>query len=249
MSASLLETDMARARTWFEALRDDICAAFETLEADLPAGRAAGRLRAGPLRAHALEPYRSRRRATDLGCTRDRRSAWVGWGRPGRRRHDVDHERPRVREGWRARVDRVRRVRAGIPQGHPGSRNRSALLGLGISIAHLHNPHVPAVHMNTRLVSTSKAWFGGGADLTPVLEARRRQDDPDTIAFTPRCGRRATPMRAWRPMRRPSNGAMNISTSSIATRCAASAASSTTISTAATAPPTSPSRRTSAAPS
>src|SRR5262245_19354932 len=38
MSASLLETHKERARTWFEALRDDICAAFETLEADLPAG-------------------------------------------------------------------------------------------------------------------------------------------------------------------------------------------------------------------
>ena len=142
-----------RAAAWFRELRDRLCAAMETLEPD-----AARFDRTIWKRGDGAE---------DLGGGEMSMLHGTVFEKAGVHISTVYGE---FSEQFRSQIE--------------GAADDPRFWASGISvIAHPRNPYAPTAHMNTRMVVTTKGWFGGGGDLTPMLKTQRHADHPDTQDF------------------------------------------------------------------
>jgi coproporphyrinogen III oxidase len=152
-----LDDQQQAARDWFESLRDRICAAFEAIERE-----------AGSDAAFVLTPWDR----TDAGGEAGANNAGGGGVR--------GQMAGKVFEKVGVNVSTVGgQFSPEFAKSIPGAEDDPSFFATGISlVAHMANPHVPAVHMNTRFLTTTKRWFGGGADLNPAIPY-----EEDTKAF------------------------------------------------------------------
>ncbi|WP_411820290.1 oxygen-dependent coproporphyrinogen oxidase [Hyphococcus formosus] len=157
-----LENKKNNAAAWFSDLRDQLCAAFEQIEdqagalySEMPAGR------------FEKTPWKRGDGTSDQGGGTMGMLHGRVFEKAGIHTSTVYGE---FSEEFRKQI--------------PGASEDPRFWASGISlIAHPRNPHAPAAHMNTRMIVTTKCWFGGGGDLNPMHPAYRRDDHEDTIAF------------------------------------------------------------------
>ena len=161
----MFEDKQSKAAAWFKTLRNDICAEFETLEREAPSALYPGH-------AGKFELKDWQRKAENSP------SADLGGGTGGMLRG-------RLFEKCGVHISVVKGEFDGeMREKTPGAKEDPRFWAAGISlIAHMHNPRVPAVHMNTRYIVTTQDWFGGGADLTPTQAIDRTQNSQDAVDF------------------------------------------------------------------
>jgi coproporphyrinogen III oxidase len=157
-----IDARKAAMKAWYESLRDRICALFEAIEGEIGDVHAA-KIGALPAGRFVRTPWK---RPTADGTD-------AGGG-------VMSVMKGRVFEKVGVNVSTVHGSFAPeFARAIPGAELNPRFWASGISlVAHPHSPKVPTVHMNTRFIVTTKAWFGGGSDLTPMAPER-----PDTETF------------------------------------------------------------------